>query len=183
MSGTMEGIAPVLEARRLRKSFGRLPVLQGIDLDLEAARITVLLGANGAGKSTLMRLLAGDLLPDQGVVHVRGVDLRTHPAAARRGLIHVSQSPPLAPFLTTREHAEALISFRNLAPDAAMSQLERVAAECGQIASVEVQYHDAIRQHQRTIGDGQGSLGQMAGHQQRRASAALFAHQLPQGDR
>ena len=53
----------------------------------------------------------------------------------------------------------------------------------GQIASVEVQYHDAIRQHQRTIGDGQGSLGQMAGHQQRRASAALFAHQLPQGDR
>ncbi len=131
MSGTMEGIAPVLEARRLRKSFGRLPVLQGIDLDLEAARITVLLGANGAGKSTLMRLLAGDLLPDQGVVHVRGVDLRTHPAAARRGLIHVSQSPPLAPFLTTREHAEALISFRNLAPDAAMSQLERVAARLG----------------------------------------------------
>ncbi len=131
MSPPVEGIAPVLEARRLRKFFGRLPVLRGIDLDLASARITVLLGANGAGKSTLMRLLAGDLLPDQGVVRVRGVDLKTHPAAARRGLIHVSQSPPLAPFLTTREHAEAMIAFRSLAPDEAMARLEQVAARLG----------------------------------------------------
>ncbi len=131
MSSDPQGVAPVLEARRLRKAFGRLDVLKGIDLDLDAARITVLLGANGAGKSTLMRLLAGDLLPDQGAVRIRGVDLATHPATARRGLVHVSQSPPLAPFLTTREHAEAMIAFRSLARDAAMANLEQVAARLG----------------------------------------------------
>ena len=122
-----EANAPVLEARRLRKTFGKLAVLRGVDLDLAPGRVTVLLGANGAGKSTLMRILAGDLMADQGAVRVRGCDLNTHPAQARGHLIHVSQSPPLAPFLTTHEHAEAMIAFRSLASGPALVRLAEVA--------------------------------------------------------
>ena len=131
MTSAPEAIAPVLEARRLRKTFGKLAVLRGVDLDLAPGRVTVLLGANGAGKSTLIRVLAGDLLPDQGLIRVRGSDLTTHPAQARRHLIHVSQSPPLAPFLTTYEHAEALIAFRALAAGPAMARLTELADALG----------------------------------------------------
>lgn len=131
MTTTGEGLAPVLEARRLRKSFGQLAVLRGVDLDLAPGQVTVLLGANGAGKSTLMRVLAGDLLADQGVVRVAGCDLNTAPAQARGHLMHVCQSPPLAPFLTTHEHAEAMIAFRSLASEPAMARLAACAEVLG----------------------------------------------------
>lgn len=131
MTAVPDPCAPALEARRLRKAFGKITVLRGIDLDLFAGRVTVLLGANGAGKSTLMRVLAGDLLADQGVVLVRGCDLNEQPTQARRNLIHVSQSPPLAPFLTTREHGEAMFEFRSLEADAATARLTEYAAALG----------------------------------------------------
>ncbi len=68
---------------RLSKSFGRLPALRSISLDVEPGQIVALLGANGAGKTTLLRCLAGISAPDQGRIlydqetfHRGRVDLR-----------------------------------------------------------------------------------------------------------
>ena len=57
----------------LHKSFGKKkPVLCGIDFELAAGQVTVLLGANGAGKSTLLRLALGVLAPTRGSIQVLG---------------------------------------------------------------------------------------------------------------
>lgn len=127
MSAPAPQTASALSARRIKRSFGPLDVLRGVDIDLHAGQVTVLLGANGAGKSTLIRVLAGDLCADQGVVRVAGHDLDADPDAARRHLVYLAQSPPLAPFLTAREHAEAMIAFRERPRDEAMAELERCA--------------------------------------------------------
>ena len=55
----MTAAAPLLSVRGLRKAHGRTVVLDGLDLDVEAGRCVVLLGASGSGKSTLMRHIAG----------------------------------------------------------------------------------------------------------------------------
>ncbi len=57
-----------LRAEGLSKSYGTIPALEGLDLELEAGTITGLLGPDGAGKTTTMRLLTGLILPDQGSV-------------------------------------------------------------------------------------------------------------------
>jgi phospholipid/cholesterol/gamma-HCH transport system ATP-binding protein len=61
--------------RGLRKSFGDQPVLQGVDLEVPAGSITVIIGRSGGGKSVFLKHLLGLLRPDQGEVRVAGVDV------------------------------------------------------------------------------------------------------------
>lgn len=118
----------LLHATGIGKRYGSQQVLRGIDLDLAPGQVTVVLGENGAGKTTLMRVLCGDLLADAGTITVGGHDLQHAPDAARARLIHVAQHPPLAPLLSLREHAQALIAFRKLDPTRAQADLEHFAA-------------------------------------------------------
>lgn len=67
--------APALEVQDLRKSFGSLAVLRGIDLVVRPGELVALVGPNGAGKSTLMRCLADGAERDSGEVRLFGTRL------------------------------------------------------------------------------------------------------------
>uniref|UniRef100_UPI0035ADC659 ATP-binding cassette domain-containing protein n=1 Tax=Microbacterium sp. TaxID=51671 RepID=UPI0035ADC659 len=94
-----------LSARGVRKSFGQVEVLHGVDLDLAPGTVTALLGENGAGKSTFVRIIAGDYQPDTGVIELEGVADRYSVAGARkRGIRLISQEISDAPPLTVAEN-------------------------------------------------------------------------------
>ena len=57
---------PLLQARNLHHSFGDQPLLDGVDLTLEAGERVCLVGRNGSGKSTLLKIIAGSIKPDDG---------------------------------------------------------------------------------------------------------------------
>jgi ribose transport system ATP-binding protein len=65
-------VAFELQARQIRKSFGGVEVLHGVDLDAVGGSVLALLGENGAGKSTLVKIIAGDCQADGGEVIVDG---------------------------------------------------------------------------------------------------------------
>jgi ribose transport system ATP-binding protein len=65
----------ILECTGITKSFGGIPVLKGISLDLEPGTVTALAGENGAGKSTLMKIVSGQYSADAGDVSVQGTHL------------------------------------------------------------------------------------------------------------
>ena len=71
--------SPVIEIRRLVKSFGTQRVLDGIDLRVYPGEIMVVIGGSGCGKSTLLRHLIGSLNPDQGSVKLFGREITTMP--------------------------------------------------------------------------------------------------------
>ena len=64
--------APILEIRALRKSFGALEVLKGIDFSLEKGEVLSIIGSSGSGKTTLLRCLNFLELPNSGQILVKG---------------------------------------------------------------------------------------------------------------
>ena len=97
-------MSDVLDVTGLELRFGRKQrVLQGLDLDLAAGKVTVLLGGNGAGKSTLLRVLLGVLKPDAGTVRVFGQNpLQRHREVVER-IGYVPDVPDVYPWMTTRD--------------------------------------------------------------------------------
>jgi ribose transport system ATP-binding protein len=95
-----------LNAREIRKSFGGVEVLRGVDLDATGGEVLALLGENGAGKSTLVKILAGDYEADSGTIEIAGESHRTlDPAAARRrGIRMIFQELAAAPDLSVAEN-------------------------------------------------------------------------------
>ncbi|RNL87597.1 ATP-binding cassette domain-containing protein [Halostreptopolyspora alba] len=77
--------SPLVELRGIRKSFGAVTSLAGVELTLGRGEVLGLVGDNGAGKSTLMKVLAGAIQHDSGEILVDGESVRfASPAAARR---------------------------------------------------------------------------------------------------
>jgi len=65
----------VIQVRNIRKSFGNLEVLKGIDLDIERGKVVSIVGASGAGKTTLLQIMGTLDKPDSGSVVIDGVDV------------------------------------------------------------------------------------------------------------
>lgn len=84
-----------LWAEGVRKSFGTTDALKSAALWAEPGKVTTLLGRNGSGKTTLIRIAAGLLRPDQGVVSFMGKASERHTLAglARLGLMYLPQEP------------------------------------------------------------------------------------------
>jgi len=65
----------MLSAKNIYKSYGKLPILKGVNLDVKKGEIVSIVGASGAGKSTLLHIIGSLTSPDQGSVEINGVDI------------------------------------------------------------------------------------------------------------
>ena len=94
-----------LQLRGVRKSFGSLEVIRGVDLDVEDRSFVVFVGPSGCGKSTLLRMIAGleDISAGEIAIGERRVD---DLAPAERGIAMVFQSYALYPHMSVRENME-----------------------------------------------------------------------------
>ena len=97
-----------LEVRALTAAYGRLHVLQGIDVSVAPGELVAVIGSNGAGKTTLLRAVSGLLRPTGGSVMLDGRDVTSFGAEqiARLGLLHVPENRLVFPSLTVDENLE-----------------------------------------------------------------------------
>jgi ABC-2 type transport system ATP-binding protein len=94
---------PVIEARGLRKRYGEVDAVRGIDLSVARGEIVAVLGPNGAGKTTTVEILAGHRQRDAGDVSVLGFDPGRAPLALRERIGIVPQETAVEPVLTVAE--------------------------------------------------------------------------------
>jgi multiple sugar transport system ATP-binding protein len=92
-----------LKLENIRKSFGKVDVLKGIDLEVEDGEFVVFVGPSGCGKSTLLRIIAGLEDLTSGNVLIDGAKVDTVPPA-KRGIAMVFQTYALYPHLTVRNN-------------------------------------------------------------------------------
>jgi ABC-2 type transport system ATP-binding protein len=91
-------------ARDLRKAYGKVQALDGLDLTVGRGTIFGLLGPNGAGKSTTVKILTTLSRPDSGEARVAGFDVLESPRRVRRAIGVVGQRPGSAEEATGREN-------------------------------------------------------------------------------
>jgi ribose transport system ATP-binding protein len=96
----------VLEMLNVRKSYGAVRALRGVNLRVRRGSIHAILGENGAGKSTLIEILAGNVAPDAGTIRINGEQVTIADAgiARRWGVSVVHQHLSLAPTVSVAEN-------------------------------------------------------------------------------
>ncbi|HEX8171164.1 MAG TPA: ABC transporter ATP-binding protein [Thermoanaerobaculia bacterium] len=98
----------MLSVKNLEVSYGTIPALHGIDLDVDKGEIVTLIGANGAGKTTTLRTISGLLKPRNGSVTFNGKDItgvKPHVITAR-GISHVPEGRGIFANLTVHDNLE-----------------------------------------------------------------------------
>lgn len=113
----------MIEARGLRKRFGALEVLCGVDLTIARGRVTAIVGPNGAGKTTFIKSILGLARPDAGTLTFDGVAIGTDDAYRAR----IGYMPQLARFPEHMTGEELFRLLRDLRGDVATSE-ELIAA-------------------------------------------------------
>jgi Cu-processing system ATP-binding protein len=91
----------MISVKALNKTFGRLQVLRGFDLEVVPGRVTAVLGPNGAGKTTLIKSVLGLVRPDSGTITIDGRPLDG--CEYRRDIGYMPQIPRYPENLTVRE--------------------------------------------------------------------------------
>lgn len=105
----------VLSVRGLRKAFGGVEAVAGVDFDVAAGEMLALIGPNGAGKTTCFNMLMGQLPPDAGSVSLDGADITRLPPREiwRRGVGRTFQITATFASMTVAENVQtALMSHR-----------------------------------------------------------------------
>ena len=121
-----------LKLRGIRKSFGAVEVLRGIDLDIEDKEFVVFVGPSGCGKSTLLRLIAGLETISGGELDI-GDKRMNDVDPSRRGIAMVFQSYALYPHMTVRENMGFALRFAGVAK----AEIDRQVTEAARILELE----------------------------------------------
>jgi putative spermidine/putrescine transport system ATP-binding protein len=104
---------PAVRLSGIRRTYGDVVAVAGVDLDIAAGEFFTLLGPSGSGKTTTLRVIAGFEPPDAGRVELQGVDV-THVAPSQRAVNTVFQDYALFPHMTVAENVEYGLRVRGV---------------------------------------------------------------------
>ncbi len=123
---------PVLEITGLRKSFGTVEVLRGVDFTAEPGEFVCLLGPSGCGKSTLLRCIAGLEAVTAGRIAISGREMTGVPPA-ERDLAMVFQNYALYPHLNVKKNMGFGLALQGMKRD----EIDRRVAEAARILAID----------------------------------------------
>ena len=106
--------SPAVSTDGLRKSYGEVVVLDGIDLDIPEGTVFALLGPNGAGKTTMVQILSTLIRADGGHAVVAGADVATEPDAVRAAIGVTGQFSAVDDLLTGTENLRLMADLHHL---------------------------------------------------------------------
>ena len=144
---------PDVSVSALRKHYGEVKAVDGVDLDIATGEFFTMLGPSGSGKTTTLRLIAGFERPDAGVVQLQGKDVSSLPPFDR-DVNTVFQDYALFPHMTVQQNVEYGLRVKKVPKDERRTRAE-----------------EALRMV-RLEGYGDRKPGQLSGGQRQRVALA-----------
>jgi putative spermidine/putrescine transport system ATP-binding protein len=132
--------------RGLRKHFGDVAAVDGVDLEVRQGEFITLLGPSGSGKTTTLRMIAGFTAQSSGIIEIDGLDM-SHVPPYRRDVGMVFQNYALFPHMTAAQNVAFPLEMRDLGK----AEIKRRVAEALQL--VQLPYHGA--RYPRQLSGGQ----------------------------
>lgn len=124
-----------IEATGIRKSFGKVKVLEGLDLKVKRGTILALLGPNGAGKTTTIRILSTLLPYDEGTATINGHDVATNPDDVRSSIGLTGQFAAVDEYLTGYENLEMMGRLYRLSVEDSKKRSEQLLKQVDLVES------------------------------------------------
>lgn len=134
----------ILQAKDIRKTYGKNVALDGVNFDMKPGEIHSLLGPNGAGKTTLIKIMATLLTKDSGTVNILGYDLDKQENELKHVLGYVGQDTERSAYarLTVRENLRFFGSLRGLSKDYIDDQIAKLGDYFDFNGNVDKQFND-----------------------------------------
>jgi putative ABC transport system ATP-binding protein len=133
-------VQPVIAARELKKTYSEgsasVPALRGVDLDIDAGELMMLVGPSGSGKTTLLSIMGCILSATSGSLRIAGQEV-THlnekqlPALRLEHIGFVFQGFNLFPTLTAGENVELMLDLKRVAPAKARKRAQELLEQVG----------------------------------------------------
>lgn len=104
----------VIETKNLTKRFGDLKAVNSVSFSVKKGELFGLLGPNGSGKTTMIKILTGQIKPNEGTARILDIDVIQNPLQVRErvGIIPEQETPPS--FLTAEEYLEFVAKIRKI---------------------------------------------------------------------
>ncbi len=115
-----------LSIRNVRKSYGAVDILKGIDIEIDEGEFLILVGPSGCGKSTLLSIIAGLDMPSAGSIHIGERDV-THQLPKDRDIAMVFQSYALYPNMSVAQNISFALEMRKVPKPEREAAVQRVA--------------------------------------------------------
>jgi ABC-2 type transport system ATP-binding protein len=125
------GSEPIVEARSLRKDYGRTRAVEDISFRVSRGEVVGFLGPNGAGKSTTMKMLTGYLRPTSGSAIVAGIDVADDPRAAKRLIGYLPENAPLYDDMMVVDFLHFISDLREVSAVDRQRRLREICERCG----------------------------------------------------
>ncbi len=121
----------MIQIQNISKRFGKKQAVNNISLEVKQGEIFGFLGPNGAGKSTTIKMLVGLLLPDEGTVHIAGVDAVKSSLESKKKLAYVPDNPEVYENMTGRQFAYFIANVFGVSKEDRIARVNEYAALFG----------------------------------------------------
>ncbi len=139
----------MIELKNLSRSFGKVKAVNNLNLVVSPGELFAFLGPNGAGKTTTVKMITGLILPTEGEIYIKGIDILKEPEKAKSVIAYIPDEPFLYPELTGREFIFFVSRLYELEKKTIEERMERLLEEFGVeewIDSPSSEYSHGMRQ-------------------------------------
>jgi ABC-2 type transport system ATP-binding protein len=148
----------LVEADRLRKTFGQITAVDEISLKVVKGEVLGFLGPNGAGKSTTMKMLTGFLEPDSGTAKVCGIPVAERPKEAKGRIGYLPEGAPAYGDMTPGSFLRFIAEIRGFNGAMCAEKVSRALARTGLEGVVDQQIETLSKGFKRRVGLAQAIL-------------------------